>query len=91
MELFGKQGEFVRPSAETLAALDDDTRTRFAPVLQAAAALDVAEQQLAAAKQGVTEASAELAEARDHLAKLRPPVSAVDAARAWIKSQQGER
>lgn len=91
MELFSKKGAFVMPSATELAKLDDATRERFKPVQEAAESLAVAESQLTASKEGLKDANIALDTAQKDLRALRPPVSAVDAAKAWIASERAQR
>lgn len=88
LELFNSKGQFVLPPPEAIAALDAKTQKRFRAVQAAAAEAAGASEATKAAHRAVTAAMRNL-ETRDaELRAIRPPVSATDAARDWIRSQQ---
>jgi hypothetical protein len=88
LELFDGHGNFVLPSDDALAALDPDQRERFEAVKLAADVNGIASERTRAAKQRVSDALASVAEAEKNLRELRPVVTPVEAARAWILSQR---
>jgi hypothetical protein len=90
IEIFNSRGQFVLPSPEAIAGLDNATRDRFTAVQGAAQAAEAAVAATKQAQRHVTECMEAVRVADDELRKARPPVSAVDAARAWIVSQQRE-
>jgi hypothetical protein len=76
------------PSAEAIASLDPATRKRFTAVQEAARENEAASAATKQAQQAVADAVIELRSAEEHMRQLRPPVSAVDAARIWIETQR---
>jgi hypothetical protein len=86
--MFDSAGRFILPSPESIAGLDAATRGRFEAVQAAAREHEAA---CAASKAAIATRDASvisLREAETHMREVAPPVSAVDAARAWILTQQ---
>lgn len=67
---FDKRGKFVMPSAEAIAALDDNTREAFAAVQAAATELETATANREAAEQSERDAIAEETAAEKAMPKI---------------------
>jgi hypothetical protein len=86
--MFDSKGRWQRPTAEQVASLDPETRERFKAVEAAALECERATAATKAASEHVADCVVTVRTCEERLRELRPPVSAVDAARAWIRSQQ---
>jgi hypothetical protein len=91
IELFDSRGHFVLPSPEAIQELDPETQQRFAAVQEAALEAEAATAARKAAEHfrdhdAINERDA----ARKDELRLRPPVTAVQAAKDWIASQRAE-
>jgi hypothetical protein len=92
-EIFDSKGHML-PLSEIepqLAKCDDATRRRFDAVRTAALEAAGAAAATKAAMQRVADVVIELRDAEETLKTLRPRVSAVDAARAWIATTNPRR
>jgi hypothetical protein len=87
LEIFNSRGGFQMPSAEAIAALDDDSREKFRIVQEAAAENEADKQKLDAAIAAVTAAHAEREAA--HAAVRRR--SHTDNAKEFIASERMQR
>lgn len=90
-ELFNGRGEFVMPSEEQIAALDQPTRERWQAVRDAATDSEAADAALKAAQDRVVDFVKQVREAEDYVRQHYPPMSATDAARAFIRTEQQKR
>jgi hypothetical protein len=87
-ELFDKRGALL-PIAELephVAKLDKNQQKRFAVLKTAALASEAAIESTREAQRQVSTALALVKHREDELGRIRPPVSAIDAARQWINS-----
>jgi hypothetical protein len=91
IELFDSKGRFVMPSAEAIATLDAETQERFRAVQEAAAVSENATELRKVAEQKVLAALAERDNAERDLLRIRPRVTATQAAKDWIRSEQAKR
>jgi hypothetical protein len=90
IELFDKYGKFVMPSAEAIATLDAETQERFRAVQEAVAVSKNATELRKVAEQNVLAALAERDNAEADLLRIRPRITATEAAKQWIRSQRAE-
>lgn len=90
LDLFDGRGVFVMPDADTLAAALDtpEKAQRFEGVRLAAQAREKAADATKAARDHVTRCAADLIEAENVLRRVRPKVSAVEAARAVMRASK---
>jgi hypothetical protein len=89
-ELFDKFGHFIMPSDEVIAGMEDSKRERFYALKDAAAASAAVDEELRQAEVNVHAAVRVLTDARAAHDKLHPPISAVQNAKDWIRSQRAE-
>ena len=88
MELVNSRGQYQHPTPEAIeaAGLDDLGRELWATVDRCNSDVTAATEAVKRASEKAEATTETLARARERLGRMRPPVSAVDAARAFILS-----